>query len=278
MEHLAWFAFGGGVLAGLVVGFILSWFFIRKRSLINQPTITNHACLSGSQLLVEGTADAAPSGSALAALHVRVYDDPTQAVSPLPDGATSYPLSSTNFSVSQPLPSGLVPPTDLVVVWVEYRTFIPNKLEYNSCSGSGSGGHPFAFKKHSVTAAAEQLEAIPRAYRVSPSSPAAGGPAAELFGSQAEAPETLLCYVPEDSSPLDPFWRARGGPGPAREWTLRLLHRPGGFGAVLTVVLLVGAREVRLTWVTSDWRFHLENRLICESDEPCQSPLLVRPE
>src|SRR5262249_44346661 len=154
--------------------------------------------------------------------------------------ATTYPLTATSFSVTYTLPTGLMPPTDLVVVWAKYFDHKANSLVYPSCSGSGSGSSGVAARKHSAPAAADQPEAVPRAYRVSPSSFAAGGPSAELFVSQSGDPEVLLCYVPEDSSPLDPFWRASGGPGSAHEWTLRLLHRDGGFGAVLTVILRRG--------------------------------------
>jgi hypothetical protein len=121
---------------------------------------------------------------------------------------------------------------------------------------------------------AQQLEAIPRAYRVSPESSA---PATDLGGALAGAAETVLEYVPEASTPTEPFWKARGKSGAVREWALCLLHRQGGFGAVLSAVCLVGGREVRITWVTSDWRFHTANRLRCESDEAGGLSLLVRP-
>jgi hypothetical protein len=127
---------------------------------------------------------------------------------------------------------------------------------------------------------AEQTEAVPKEYRVSPGTPPAGaaaGPAADLVGLLARGPEPVLQYAPETSSPVDPRWRAQGGQGPVREWALILLRHPGGLGAVLSAVALVGDREVRLTWVTSNWRFHTTNRLTCESDELGGHALLVRP-
>jgi hypothetical protein len=277
MEPLAWYTLFGGLVAGLVIGALLAWRFLRLKFLINPPNITSVQCLSGGQLLVQGTVDPPPDGASISALFVRAYDDPAQTVASTPDGATKFPLSTTNFSVTYQLPSGLVPPTDLVVVWVEYKDFKANSLVYNSCSGSGSGSSTANAKTHTAAANSGDLEAVPRAYRVSPGSFAGEGPAAELFGSQAGASDVLLRYVPERSSPFDPVWRASGGVGSAHEWVLHLLHRDGGFGAVLTVVLRLAGGEARLTWVTSDWRFNTANRLTCESDEPGQPALLVRP-
>jgi hypothetical protein len=124
----------------------------------------------------------------------------------------------------------------------------------------------------------EQFEAVPRAYRVSPGSPLAeGGPAADLVGALSRTPEALLVYTPEASTPVEPVWQARGGPEPVVRWSLNLLHRAGGLGAVLSAVSVVGGREVRFTWVTSDWRFHTANRLAPEASEPGVPALLVRP-
>src|SRR5262249_58769557 len=115
-------------------------------------------------------------------------------------------------------PGGLSGPTDYVVVWAEYSGYRSRTYEYSSCSGSGSGVAPGDQIAHVVSAAVtEELEAIPRTYRVSPgSSPAGavGGPADETGGAVARAPEAVLQYVPEASAPIQPFWRAPGRPGP----------------------------------------------------------------
>jgi hypothetical protein len=275
-------AFTGGVLAALLVGWLVLRVIIRKLINLPSPTINNVTCLPGGQIQIDATIDAAPPGATLEGLYTEVYDDPNQVVSACPDsGGLSQPLPTTSpFSLVQKLPPGLSGlDDDLAVVWAVYRVCVVSSLAFHHCPESSSGPG-LGVSRPIPAVAVEQLEAVPRAYRVSAGSPAAGagrGPAANLVGALARAPETVLRYVPEASTPLDPRWRARGGPDPALEWTLLLLHRPDGFGAVLGVVCRADGREVRLTWVTSEWRFHTANRLTCESDEAGGLSLVVRP-
>ncbi len=277
-------AFTGGALAGVVVAWLV--FKQLSKTLVNlpAPSINHVECLAGGQARIDVTLGEIPDGATLIELHTLVDDDPNAAVGACPPaGATAQaiPADPSSFSLVHNLPPGLSGPDDLAVVWAIYRVCVKGTSVFESCSGSGSGSDAIEFgATRADSAAAEQLEAIPRAYQVSPGSPpaaAGGGPAAVLVGALAGAPDAVLRYVPEASTPVEPFWRARGGPGPVLEWSLRLLHRDGGFGALLSAVCVVGGREVRLTWVTSDWRFHAANRLACESDEAGGPALLVRP-
>ena len=271
-------AFLGGALAGVLAALLFRT-RIKLLDEIPTPTISTVTCLSGSQIQIGGATGTTPEGMNLVALYARVYDDPNQVVPATPDGAT---LAGTSFPITLNLPLGLAGPSDLAVVWAEYQAYTKNSLVYSTCSGSGSGsgsggGTPMPGVARALSpAAAAQLEAVPRAYRVSPGSPAVGAEA-ELAGALAGAAETVLHYVPEDSTPLEPFWRSGRPTGLVREWSLRLLHRNDGFGGLLSAVCLLGSRELRLTWVTSDWRFHAANRLRCESDEAAGLSLLVQP-
>src|SRR5262249_37739646 len=122
MEHAAWFAFGGGLLIGFIVGVFAARAFFRMLTTTNPPTIASVTCLPGGQIQVVGSVDPGSSGCIPVAVWVYVYDDPNQAVPPAPpSGATRYPLSSPQFSVIYPLPPGLTPPNDLAAVWAEYQ-------------------------------------------------------------------------------------------------------------------------------------------------------------
>lgn len=273
MIALVLLAFVGGVLVGLVAARPR----VRRARLevlhdVPPPTLTGVVCLPNNQVRIAGSADAGSAGLSLVNLHVRVYDDPAHSPPGSPDGegATTH---GTTFPIVHTLPGGLTPTHDLAVVWAEYRAFSKQSLVYPTCSGSGSGsGSGAVVTARAVSAlAAEQLEAVPRAYRLSPGpGPADRGPTGAMVERLSAGPEVVLGYQPEASTPVEPLWRADGEP----EWTLSLLHRPGGFGAVLTAVCRAGDREDRHTWVTSAWRFHEANRLACEAEGPC---LWVRP-
>ncbi|HJZ55013.1 MAG TPA: hypothetical protein VKE74_08640 [Gemmataceae bacterium] len=276
---LPFLAFAGGLLLGVLVTVLFVKKIVKSFVELPPPDITQVTCLSGGSIQIDGSASPTVDNLTLAGLYSEVYDVLPTTIPPTPPATAVY--HGTSFPLFRTLPSGLSGPTDYVVVWAEYSGYRSRTYEYSSCSGSGSGVAPGDQIAHVVSAAVtEELEAIPRTYRVSPgSSPAGavGGPADELGGAVARAPEAVLQYVPEASTPIEPFWRARGGPGPVVEWSLCLLYRSGGFGAVLSAVCLIDGRNVRLTWVTSDWRFHAVNRLACESDDAGVPVILVRP-
>jgi hypothetical protein len=218
------------------------------------------------------TIDAAPAGAELMELHVKVYNDENHSAPASPENEGATPQGTT-VPITHPLdPNELTNARNLVVVWAEYRVYIKDSVAYDSCSGSGSSRIRQGRAVSPVVA--EQLEAVPKAYRVSPNPPTGGTGGSALLAGISEA---VLHYVPEASTPTEPFWQARTESGPVREWALRLLHRHGGFGAVLSAVGFIGNREIRLTWVCSDWRFHTDNRLTAESDEVQGLALLVRP-
>lgn len=261
MVYLSLFA--GGVFAGFLLAIALFkklWPEVRVD--IPPPTITDARCQADGTLAIDVTAAGSVENLTLVKLHTRVYDQDPGTVGD-PTGATPHDPAPT---LTHPLPGGLVGPKDYVVVWAEYHAFSSRVHEYDSCSGSGSGSGRVV--RPLTGPAAEQLAAVPREYRVSPAAPP---------GGSALPPETVLRYATETSTPAEPVWQARGEAGSVREWTLRLLYRDGGFGALLTAVCLVGGKEARLTWVTSDWRFHAPSRLAPESDEPGISALVVQP-
>lgn len=271
MMSPALLGFVGGVLVGLLAAVL--WRKIFDPMAFPDPAI-NVTCLSGGMIRIDGSVGTLPANVELINLHAQVYDDTSH---PVPDHPGSEGASAfSSFPIELPLPGGSTPP-DLVAVWAEFRIFGKDTA---TCSCSGSSSTLSKSRRISAVSsgAAEQLEAMPRTYRVShglSNAGSSGGPALQLIGSLN--PESLLRYVPEASTPAEPLWRARGGADSAIEWTLRLLHGSGGFGAVLSVRGLIGSREVRFNWVTSDWRFHVANRLISESDEPGAPALIVSP-
>lgn len=271
----------GGVVIGLVIAYAYNQIKNRNKTILDlpDPAINSVQCLSATRIRINGSIDPAPPGATLLALYVVVYNDDTHSVpsSPHGEGATDC---GTSFPLEYDLPTGLTGPMDLVAVWAEYEAHTKDKLRYRTCTGSGSGGTSSSgmrVRERGRAARAGEFEAIPKAYRVSPASPpagTAGGPAADLVGTLNGG---LLEHAPEDSTPTEPVWRAGGGAGAGVRWTLRLLHRRNGMGAVLTAVYTASGREVRLTWVTSDWRLHAASRLTSEADEPGVPALLVRP-
>ena len=46
---------------------------------------------------------------------------------------------------------------------------------------------------------------------------------------------------------------------------------------MLTVVTVIGDRQVKLVWATDDWQFYGTNRFRCESAEPGVPILVVSP-
>jgi hypothetical protein len=263
--------------AGAVVGFVVALFVRRPRLALPKPEIGTVSCQPSNMLRIPVSVATDPNVT-LAELYSKVWDNAPASVSPSPitEGATPHPVAT---QIDRALPSGLSGPTDFVVVWARFQGFsMSDIVEFSNCSGGSFGGPALTRMAHS--AAAAQLEAVPRAYKVSSGSAqidVSKGPAAHALGTLLQAPAPLLQYVPESSTPVEPFWRGKGGAGPAVEWSLRLLHRTGGFGAVLSLIYLIGGRETRLTWVTSTWRFHAANRLTCESDDAGVPTLLVQP-
>jgi hypothetical protein len=273
MNNSAWLAFAGGIVVGLLAAVVLRRFF--KKDLTAGPTITEVNCAGGRTVEILGGGGSAPAGTTLVAIHVKVFDNHNHTPNddPRVEGAVRYaPPPAFPFTHTAEATSG---PPDLVVVWAEYLGFAKDAFTI-TCMGSGSPG--LARQQAVSPAAAEQLEAIPQSYRVSPSPPAEGpGAALDLVRALAGIPEAVLHYAPEASTPTEPFWRARDGSGPVREWALRLLPRQNGFEAVLSVVGLLGGREFRLTWVGREWRFHADNRLTAESEAVRGLSLSVRP-
>lgn len=266
--------FVGGVAVGFLGAMLLRLLW-KPKDIEPGPTISTVDCLSSGDIQINGTTGSPLAGTTLVAIHVKVYDDHNTQPPDSPENEGATPYRPPQFPITH-TPSGLTGPPDLVVVWGEYQGHLKDQFTI-TCLGSGSSriGQGRAVSP----AVAEQLEAIPRSYRVSPKPPAGGTgvSSVELVGVLAGISEAILHYVPEASTPTEPFWQARNESGPIREWALRLLHRHGGFLAVLSVVGFVGNREVRLTWVSSDWRFHADNRLTAESDEAAGFALMVRP-
>jgi hypothetical protein len=267
------FTLAGGVVFGVLLAYLLYKITTRGFTVVNLPDPDIEVrCISPTQVQITGSIDVAPAGTRLTNLHVVAYED-GHPVPASPEGQGATPCG-TAFPITYTLPT-LNTARIVVAVWAEFQANTSDSFELDSCSGSGlsgSGSGSDRLIRSLPGGAAEQLEAVPRAYRVSPGSPPAGA-----TGGPALPPEAVLRYDPEVSTPLEPVWQARGEPGAVREWTLCLLHRHSGFGALLSVVCLVGGREVRLTWVTSDWRFHAPNRLAPESDDPGVPALVVSP-
>jgi hypothetical protein len=261
-----------GFAGGLVVGLLLAWIW---RKLINplafpNPDLVDVTCANGT-VHIEGTLGGTlPPGVSLLQLHVKVYDDEnhTVPVAPTGEGATTY----LGFPVDHPHPDNTFQPPDKVAVWAEWKVF--GKATQNfSCSGSSSVN--LGRNRPISPAAAEQLEAVPKKYGVSTDAADADQGGGAITSLALPTPGTLLDYVPERSTPLEPLWRLRESD--ADEWTLHLLHGPAGFGAVLSLLRRVGGKEERLTWVTSNWRFHVANRLIPESADGTAPILIVSP-
>jgi hypothetical protein len=270
-SHLLPFLVGAG--AGLLLAFVI----VRLLGLtfpvvLPKPSLQNATC-SGGQVTVNVNAAATADGLTLANYASFIYTDLAAVPDPAPpSGSLIHPPTS---QITRPA----VGSTGLLAVWSIYQGNSQASSVTYTCSGS-SGGPPNPMTLLPPSAVTEQLEAVPRAYRVSPGSPLSGeggSPAADVVGALSREPEAILEYAPEASTPVSPVWQARGGPGPVVRWHLHLLHRQGGVGAVLSIVCLVGGREMQFTWVTSDWRFHAANRLTSEASQPGVPALLVRP-
>jgi hypothetical protein len=279
MDGFDWRAFAVGTAAGVVLALLLGWLFriiFKPQITLNNPFPSSALC-SGGNVVVQGSASSTCNGLTLAQLWSFVYSTlpSTGAPSTPPAGAVSSPPTF-------PLTVSAVGGTGLVAVWSLYQGYsAPGTVSY-SCTGPGGAGGPSPQTMQRVLPLTvnDQLEAIPRAYRVSAGSPFAGpgiGPGAEVMGALSRDREALLEYAPEVSTPVDPVWQAAAVPGSLLRWSLNLLHRNSGLGAVLSVLGLVDGREVRFTWVTSEWRFNSANRLAPEASDPGVPALLVCP-
>lgn len=277
MDNFELFPFGVGLLLGFVVGWLVVRYLTQLKSVLPDWSIT-HACLrEDGSVQIELALPGSSPGVTLLGFHSHVEEDEPGSLPETPgSGAAMHGHSSSTLIHPPP---GTTAPPDCVIVWAEFRVFVPRALTLTlaPCSESGSS-MIFGPAQTMSPALAEQLEAVPRVYRVSvdPSVPGGRGALAELFGG-TEAAEPVLHYVPERSTPTDPCWRARGGPGPVQEWTLTLLRRRDGFGATLIAVCLLDGREVRLSWVTSNWNFNAANRFTGESEEANGLLLVVGP-
>jgi len=253
-----------GLLAGAAAGWWLREWLARKKPYamtLDAPTLEiSAACASGGQVTITGT-PMLPDGFQIIDLVSRVYNTspPTTAPPDVPnppnDGSTAH--GQTTFPINRPdaAANGV---RHTAVVWLKYSGYVRATAEFNpgDCLGSGSGGGGMIRMGGRLPAgAAQQPDAYPRRYRVS---------AAD--GASLAAP-VVLDFSPDASTPADPLWKAPGGAEGYVEWTLCLLYRAGGFGAVLSAIRRVGGRDERLTWVTSDWRFHLANRFSPESSD-----------
>ena len=276
MDHFAQFALVGfgGILAGLSFGYVLLKAIVMARFATPTITINSAPCASG-RITIGGVIDADNAEFQLRALHVKVYDNPATTVpaNPLTEsGVTRYAV--TALPITHPVPGGTTG-NDLVAVWGEYTAWTHGSRAYPACPASSSGSSTHMVPK----VVSPDLDAVPREVRVTlaVAGEPARGPAAELAGALGRAPGTVLRYVPEESSPSEPFWRALGGTDVIHEATLRLMHRVDGTGALLRGAILVAGRRVELVWVTSTWRANGASRLVCESDEPGVPALVVTP-
>jgi hypothetical protein len=267
---------------GLVVGALLLFLLLRFRSVVSLPswTITDACLRADGQVQIDvNTVPTTTPAVQFVRFHAQVYrNDPGSVGAP----GSSATTEGATSSFLAPNPTGTSSSTDCVVVWAEFTVFDVQKLirAIPGCSGGSNQMAPRVAAPPRSGLVSEHFDAIPKAYRVStgPAPPGAGGgPSVELVGELATASGVHLVYNPEASTPTEPVWTAQGGSGPVTGWTLILLHRHGGFGAVLSATGAVGGREVRFTWVTSEWRFHTNNRLTSEASEPGVPALLVSP-
>jgi hypothetical protein len=265
---------------GLVVGGLLMALVFHIMSQVNLPqwTIADACLQSTTQVKVDVGLPVSTPGTQFVQFHSQVFRSDPGTVPAPGSGSTTQGATTTLLT---PNPPGVSSASDVVVVWAEFTVFDVKKLAgtINACSTSTSSQlAPSAATPARSGVVPGHLDAVPKSYRVSagPAPGPGGGPSAELVGALAKA-EVQLAYSSEASTPTEPVWTARDGPEPGISWTLSLLHRRGGFGAVLSVVGSAGGHPVRMSWVTSDWRSHTTNRLTCEADEPGAPAVLVRP-
>jgi hypothetical protein len=279
MEPFSLLVFTGGLVAGIVIGLLLSLRTDPARRVpriltehereIPTPEIGPIGCGSDGSITFEVDAPAEHEGMHLVGFHSLVVAGLTG------DPPSEPPPEADDHGMETTITINAPPPCGTVVVWATYEAHGSRSRDYccsSSCcsSNTASGFQPMV---------GATPDAFPTSYRFvpeGPTPPASTGPAAQLVGLLPGSSDTPLRYVAEASTPSDPLWRALGGPGPVFEATLVLRYRTAGIGAVLTVVTVIGDRQVKLIWVTDDWQFYGTNRFRCESD-PGLPALVVSP-
>ena len=288
MEPLSLLVFVGGLVVGIVIALLLTvrtgpeqqgtrppteqdrrgTRTVTERREVPIPDIGPVVCGSDGSISFEVSAPTNAEGLQLVGFFSSVVETPTTIPHAPPSDAQSHGLTTT---IVYPAP----PACGVVVVWAEYQGFSSRSRDYacGSC-GSSNGANEFRMMGGSAP------DAFPASYRLVPESAAPGaatGPGAELVGLLPKSSDTVLRFVAAASTPAEPLWRALGGPGPVFDANLVLRYRAGALGAVLTIFAVIGDRQVKRTWVASDWQFFGVNRFRSEPDEPGVPVLVVSP-